>query len=490
MQVIMIMRKNALRVIAFLLILFIVLSRISSVLCFKYRDGISQLSTFYQLDDNTVDVLILGSSHAYVNFNNGTLWDEYGMASFNLGGSIQPMWNTYHYLVEAYKTQTPQLIVLDAYALTNSEEYSDDARIIKNTYGLKWSKNKLDAIIASAPKENLWNYLLEYRQFHTRYADLNRGDYVLNEDILIDTSGKTHYREWKGQDLMNTSVPQTMPNVKGVTDKESIPEKQERYFRKIIELTKKNDTPLIVVVTPYTLSEKAQKIYNRAGEISEEYGIPFYNLNLNIEEIGIDFQTDYSDFEHLNCEGSRKFSLYFGDYLKQNYNLSDRRGNSKYSSWQRNADYTRRYCQGYRLLLDNDIDALERDLIDDNYILIVAQNGTYEDADGRINRFLQTIGAKGLEDVELITRNNEPLYNSLDGQTFLLDDHEFTILKTSVSRLNVLGNVIVVDAIPMQAVNNGWNIVVYDRTLKTVIDCIGIDGTDHSITHLEEMNTW
>lgn len=109
------MKKSVIRIGSFILILGVILGYVNKVFKVKYSDGIYSVTKFYELEDDTVDVLILGSSHAFENFNTGTLWDEYGMASYILAGSLQPMWNTYYYLKEALKTQTPELIVLEAF---------------------------------------------------------------------------------------------------------------------------------------------------------------------------------------------------------------------------------------------------------------------------------------------------------------------------------------------------------------------------------------
>lgn len=109
------MKKTILRITCFVLILCMVLGYVNKVFKVKYGDGIYGVTKFYELDDNTVDVLFLGSSHAYEDFNTGTLWDEFGIASYILAGSVQPMWNTYYYLKEALKTQTPELIILEGY---------------------------------------------------------------------------------------------------------------------------------------------------------------------------------------------------------------------------------------------------------------------------------------------------------------------------------------------------------------------------------------
>lgn len=134
------MRRSIVRIAGFLILLTLSIGTVNKILSFKFADGNQIFSDFYHLEKDTVDVLVIGSSHAYVNYNNGTLWDEYGIASYDLGSSVQPMWNSYYYLKEALKTQDPELIVLEGYGLSFDIEYSDDSKIIKNTYGMKWSK--------------------------------------------------------------------------------------------------------------------------------------------------------------------------------------------------------------------------------------------------------------------------------------------------------------------------------------------------------------
>ena len=123
------------------------------VFSFKYGDGIYSVTTFYEQEEDSVDLLILGSSHAYQNINPMILWKDAGIAAYDLCGSITPLWNSYYFLKEAVKTQSPRLVILEAYCLTQPYEYMDDSRIIKNVYGLKPSENKLDALKVSAPED-------------------------------------------------------------------------------------------------------------------------------------------------------------------------------------------------------------------------------------------------------------------------------------------------------------------------------------------------
>lgn len=170
------MKKTAIKWIGGAMLLCMLLWGVNHVLAVKDDDGIYSMTQFYELEENTVDVLVLGSSHAYMSFNTGALWREYGISSYVLTASAQPLWNSYYYLKEALKTQRPKLIVLEGYRLLEEEEFLSPGYVIKSTYGLKWSPNRIDAIKASAPREEWPGYMLGYTQYHDRYTELGEED--------------------------------------------------------------------------------------------------------------------------------------------------------------------------------------------------------------------------------------------------------------------------------------------------------------------------
>ncbi len=329
-------RRTAVRIICFLLLLAAVLWGTNRVFKFKYGDGIYDLTKFYQLENNTVDVLFLGSSHAFEDINTGMLWDEHGMASFILSGSMQPMWNTYFYLKEALKTQKPELVVIEAYMAGFPEEYADDSRIIKNNFGLRFSKNKLDSLRASVPPGRFAEFFLEYIQYHNRYTELSMAD-------ILPDQGYELYRDWKGYGCNMDTKPQENPDVSGVTEAGFLRDKSEQYFRKTIELARENGIPVVILVSPYaSVTDVEQMIFNRVEQIAAEYGIPFINYNRNYRELGIDYAEDAGDEFHLNYKGSAKLTRAFGAFLAENFEIPDRRGDMRYASWERHAAYLRR----------------------------------------------------------------------------------------------------------------------------------------------------
>ena len=159
------MKKNFLKITSFVLVFALTITGALYALNFKYLDSVYKFDAFYDLPENSVDVLVLGSSHAYQGINTAVLWKEFGYSAFNLCGAAQPIWNTYFYLEEALKTQTPKVIILDIYTLCYSADYSESSFAIKNTYGMKWSETKKDAIKASFDiEEDDYQYFIELLQ--------------------------------------------------------------------------------------------------------------------------------------------------------------------------------------------------------------------------------------------------------------------------------------------------------------------------------------
>ena len=56
----------------------------------------------------------------------------------------------------------------------------------------------------------------------------------------------------------------------------------------------------------------------------------------NFEDSKLDLNTDFRDNTHLNYSGAIKATEYFKEYLKNNYQLQDHRGDKRYALWENN----------------------------------------------------------------------------------------------------------------------------------------------------------
>lgn len=470
------MKRTVIRISCFLILLTMVLMITNHVFKVKYGDGIYGCTKFYELEDNTVDVLFLGSSHAFEGFNTGVLWSDYGMAAYILAGSDQPLWNTYYYLKEALKTQKPELIVLEGYLTTYQREYIDDSRIIKNNFGLKWSGDKIDSIKVSAPKERWGEFLLEYVQYHNRYAELSR------EDFLPD-QGKPLYRDWKGFGCnMNTSKLENR-DVSHVTERAPLSQKTETYYRKIIELAQENSIPITVVISPYAeITEEQQKRYHTAEEIAAEYGVDFNNYNLCYQETELDFTKDAADGGHLNYRGSLKFSEAVGKYLKANYVISDRRGDPRYQSWEKNADFIKEQIDNQILTETGDMRSFLSQIGNENYSFFISIDGSCHSGMEGVKDIMDAfhITYEGHRGIWYIDTDGEIWYSGgEEAEKYIKPDgHDICMRRVWIEDAEDYANTLIVDNTEYKNVKNGINITVYSSLTQTIVDSVGFDADD------------
>lgn len=299
------------------------------VMKMKRVDGILTMQNFYAQPEGTVDVLLVGNSHSGINVDTATLWTEHGVASYNLWGGVQPLWNSYHFIVEALKYQTPKVIGLEITATISDYEYSEEQNQIKNIVGMKFSKNKIDAIKVTAPQEKWLNLLLGFPMYHNRFDELEEKDF----NNFPWSEGLENF---KGSYILYGTGNYEFESNEGVTACRDIMDKQEEYLIKTIELCKERGIPLFLFKSPALERKDAQEIFNTVDLIAEEYGIDFINMNLMDDVIGIT-PDDYSLDRHMNGSGARKVANWLGSYIRENYAVSDRRGEPGFESWDINA---------------------------------------------------------------------------------------------------------------------------------------------------------
>lgn len=325
--------KNILKASAFLILLCAVIISLNGVLILKNQTGPRQMEAFYKLPNNSLDVLTIGSSHVFMNINTGALWDEYGIAAFNLGASRQPFWNSYYCLAEALKTQKPKLVILDVYYAMANYEYSREAESVLNIAGMKLSQNRFEASKATAA--NYPDYFLGLPLYHDRYASLGESDFptIRNKELLAN---------WKGYvPAFGNNGLEANPSSSLVDELKPLSAKTDLYLRKTIELAQEEGIPILLVSIPYPWTENEQFKYNAVEAIAAEYEIPFLTSETMLQNAELNFvgsDSDLADSTHLNYQGGHKIASYLGEYIKQNYAIPDRRGETGYESWQKDAE--------------------------------------------------------------------------------------------------------------------------------------------------------
>lgn len=307
--------KFAIGTICFLAVLLLAIYIVDATLQFKYEDGVLTMEDFYQYPENSIDVVLLGSSHVGSNIDPTQLYEKQGIASYVLWGSAQPTWNTYYFLKEALKTQNPKVVALETYVVAQDNESTGYGTLVKSVTGMKTSEDKYNDIEVSDSDSSVVDLMMGLPTYHTRYTELNEQDfsrYFWNFKIADKSASSWSFVACEPNDIS------------AIIDTEPLVEKHEIYLKKIIELCQDEGIELYLFTSPYIVSDKEQMRFNTIANIAKEYGVEYENYNLVYEEFGLDYATDYADaLGHMNDAGIEKTTEYLGKRLRALYDLPE-----------------------------------------------------------------------------------------------------------------------------------------------------------------------
>ena len=316
--------------------------------------GVKQSMALYDQPKNTIDVLVLGSSHVHYGVNTAKMWEEYGISAYDYSSAEQALWVSYYYLKEACKTQKPKVVVLDFFspaAFLDDHKYKYSF-LADTLYGFRFSFNKLMLMNACFDgKLELWNkYFPGFFGYHDQYQSMEQEDLARFFADYEDFKGFTPYFNMDPIDLNSLNTEDILPPS----------EKSQKYLKKIMDYTRKHDIELYITIVPYNVNQEQvseviqeeDKRYNwlrnYVAEMQEKgYDNVYFDYTLSHMEsydLHMGSGEDMYDDSHLNYYGSCKFSDYLGKDLLEIYGselIPDHRGDERYDSWDRNVEIIR-----------------------------------------------------------------------------------------------------------------------------------------------------
>lgn len=481
--------KNFIKSICFIIIFIILFVNITNLLKDKRvnapYDVTRKVKGFYNEDRNSLDVVFIGSSHAYYTLNPAIFWDEFGVPSYVFGANRQPLWISYYYIKEVLKYQKPKVITLDVlYAaadvdIKNDEKGKESERYQKegdnriNLDDLKFSQNKLEAISVSVPKEEIMSYIIELMKYNKRWKAIDK-----NSFIYLNPKFKNPYKGY-------TPGFGSAYKMKPVNSTLNLSNKSLEYLNKIIELSKEENFNLILLKSPYNLDEASRKIYNKIADIAKENNIPFINYNNLHNEIDFKPEVDLlPDCSHLNSFGAEKVSRHLAKYLVENYNLQDKRNNPAYSDWNECTQYYKQEVNNWELSQETDIYNYLDKLNNPNYIVILSARDAFTNSLNKdILDKLKAIGVKSdIKDKHRwsyisVLNNNKAIYEKVENAPLEYKTKINDIKIEIVSKGYSVGNSssIKINGKEYSKNKRGLNIVVYDKLLQEIADSISFD---------------
>lgn len=327
-------KKQIFQAILFMFIFLFLLQTVTYMLRTN-GDVKDRFTGFYGEKNNSIDVIMIGSSPVHPYFSAPKLWGEYGIASYPLSTNQQRPEAAPFLIKEAFKTQNPKLFIFELrqYGYETAVMTANMAHTRGVTDNLKYSPNRIKLInaLVDEPSERL-TYYIDIFKYHSNWKTL-----ILPEQISAFSYEKLH--PLKGFTYEERIVASQKYDYSDVKEKMPIPIEREKNLYDLLHFLKANHIEALFILSPKVMDKESQMMYNYMESIVKEFDYNFLDFNKYYEELELDFATDFYDGgAHANVYGADKCTAFLGSYLKENYSLPDRRADKTYETW--NTSYT------------------------------------------------------------------------------------------------------------------------------------------------------
>lgn len=256
-------------------------------------------------DGDFVDILVLGDSESYTSVSPIQLWKEQGMTAYVCGEPGQKVYETYNMLKAAFQVQSPRIVLMETNLMFRNPGPVAD---IQNLSG-ESSGSGLSGI-----------------RFHDFWRNIFNGK-------------KPGEESYKGFVLRGGVKPfDSGDYMKETKEVQEIPEGVRIYMNEIQKMCREKNATLVLMSVPSPKNYNFKK-HNAVSQYAKDNGLTYFDLNLQGQELGMDWKTDsYDKGDHLNLNGARKVTAWVGKYLKENYELPDHRGDQNYRAWDKEVE--------------------------------------------------------------------------------------------------------------------------------------------------------
>lgn len=351
--------KKILKVIIFISILAFMWLKVFDVL------HVTKNSTydFFKEPKNTMDVVYIGPSTTYVYFNSPLAFNQYGITVGLLSSGNQPVALIENFLKEVPKYQNPKLYVIDIVQFGNELDTYNESDIRNSVDNMELSLNRIDAInyifkytdvekfdSTTTAGNNPMNYYFRFLKYHNSWKTITKANFLGDETL---------YKQF----LFETVTTQRNPvkEFKWFDEKKDLPSKEKEVLLNLLNYIKENKLNVLFVIPSrdYSRIQETVKQINTTSQIIEENGFEVINFN-TLDDFKIDFSQDLHNRGHINTYGATKYTLYFGKYLKEKYELNDHRLDDGYASWY---EAYQRYKDDYQKLTGANYDDVLKEYI-------------------------------------------------------------------------------------------------------------------------------
>lgn len=292
---------------------------------------------FYAEDDDTLDVIVVGSSAMYRYWVAPVAYEQDGYTSFCIGHAGQLFGSVPYIIEEACKTQTPKLFVVEtrslleeSYAISAGQEDEMMNRTLYTIsdayYQMRQSPTRekmLEALLP--PGESLWEWKFGFSIVHDRW-----------DTITLDGIKQIWFPEksrLKSARTVASITPKTPKETLTLQEEWVLQPSDHKKLDQIVQTAEEYGAEVLFVSTPYIVNDEMYSLQVSLRAYCDEMGYDLLDLSSDFSLSGIDAQWDFYNSRHVNLLGARKTTQCVSAYIMQHYQIQTTYSDALREEW-------------------------------------------------------------------------------------------------------------------------------------------------------------
>lgn len=279
-----------------------------------------RIYAFHTLPENSIEVMVYGSSHAFLGVNVKEMYNKYGIGAYNYGTNWEKINTTKLFMKDSFKTQNPKLAVIETvYAGTVLRNRDINAEIFYTTYlGHSEARTTFLKQCFGNDPERWLSYYMPLCAFHDNWVNISKTSFM---PLLENPNAIVSIHKRMGYSPNNSVTKVKIPDPSSIKQKK-LNNAAITELNEIVAMCKEKGIEILFITVPY---QRGFEYSDAMKQFAEKKGCSYLNLFEYIDEIGLDGKTDFKDAGHLNDSGATKVGDFLGKYISEHYQLTDMR---------------------------------------------------------------------------------------------------------------------------------------------------------------------
>lgn len=289
-------------------------------------------TNYYAEEDNTINTVLIGSSSMYRYWIPTQAYEEQGYTSMLIGTAAQDIRLAPYLMEEAAKTQDLDLFVVEVRSIiirgdvTKIKDEHYNYRMEVMTSGMRPSSTKFEMIqkYYRADEKSKFELMFPILKYHDNLLTFDR-------QVLIDrlNQGTDEFKTGRQRSKI-TKIKEPVFESDGQLH---LSDETLGYIDDIETKAEELGVKVLLVATPYYPSKGQASKQLQLDEYIASKGYDYLNMNNVLDELNLEYSTDFYNSKHVNIAGAKKVTTYLAQYIEDNYGLQSKLTDEQKQSW-------------------------------------------------------------------------------------------------------------------------------------------------------------